>query len=110
MPVRNHSPRAHPKPSKLSLCVWEFRLYVAGQTPRSLTAIANLKKLCKEHLAGHYNIELVDLLENPRLARQDQVLAIPMLVRAFPEPKRKIIGDLSDQKQVLMELELAFPD
>jgi circadian clock protein KaiB len=110
MPIRNHSPRAHPKSSKLSLRVWEFRLYVAGQTPRSLAAIANLKKLCKEHLAGQYSIELVDLLENPRLARQDQVLAIPMLVRAFPEPRRKIVGDLSDQKQVLMELELALPD
>lgn len=110
MPVRNHSPRAHPKSSKPSPRVWEFRLYVAGQTPKSLAAIANLKKLCEEHLTGRYSIEIVDLLENPRLARQDQVVALPMLVRTFPEPRHKIIGDLSDQKQVLMELELASPD
>ncbi len=109
MPVRNHSPRAHPKSSKQTPRGWEFRLYVAGQTPKSLAAIANLKKLCEEHLAGQYGIEIVDLLENPRLARQDQVVALPMLVRTFPEPRRKMIGDLADQKKVLMEMELGLP-
>src|SRR5512142_2236872 len=78
--------------------VWELRLYVAGQTPRCLTALANLKKLCEEHLAGAYRIEVVDLLENPKLAQGDQILAIPTLVRRLPTPVRKILGDLSDEE------------
>lgn len=85
---------------------WDLRLYVAGQTPRSLTAFANLKKLCEEHLKGKYSIEIVDLIENPHLAAGDQILAIPTLVRKLPEPIRKIIGDLSDAEKVLVGLDL----
>ncbi len=107
-PARNHSPRAR-KPARTKSRVWEFRLYVAGQTPKSLAAIANLKKLCEEILAGQYKIDVIDLLENPQLARHDQVIAIPMLVRRSPEPVRKIIGDLSNTQDVLTDLELAVP-
>ena len=85
---------------------WELRLYVAGQTPRSLAAFANLKKICEEHLAGQYHIEVVDLLKHPQLASGDQILAIPTLVRKLPEPIRKIIGDLSDTERVLVGLNL----
>ena len=85
---------------------WELRLYVAGQTPKSLTAFANLKKICEEHLAGEYHIEVVDLLKQPQLASGDQILAIPTLVRKLPEPIRKIIGDLSDTERVLVGLNL----
>ena len=83
-----------------------LRLYVAGQTPKSMTAFANLKNICEEHLAGRYKIEVVDLLKNPKLARGDQILAIPTLVRKLPEPVRKIIGDLSDTERVLIGLDL----
>ncbi len=86
--------------------IWELRLYVAGQTPKSLAAFANLKKLCEEHLAGKYRIEVIDLIENPRLARGDQILAIPTLVRKLPEPVKKIIGDLSNTERVLVGLDL----
>src|SRR5512144_1204737 len=75
---------------------WELRLYVAGQTPKSLAAFANLKQLCETHLAGRYKIEVIDLMENPELARSDQIVAIPTLVRKLPEPVRKILGDLAD--------------
>ena len=85
---------------------WDLRLYVAGQTPKSLAAFANLKKICEQHLPGQYRIEVVDLLENPQLARDDQILAIPTLVRKLPEPIRKIIGDLSDTERVLVGLQL----
>ena len=85
---------------------WELRLYVAGQTPKSLAAFANLKKICEEHLAGKYRIEVIDLLQNPQLARGDQILAVPTLVRKLPEPVRKIIGDLSDKVRVLVGLDL----
>lgn len=85
---------------------WELRLYVAGQTPKSLTAMANLKKLCEENLAGRYRIEVIDLLQNPQLARADQILAIPTLVRRLPEPIRKIIGDLSSSEKVLVGLDV----
>ena len=85
---------------------WELRLYVAGQTPNSLKAFANLKKICEEHLAGQYRIEIVDLLENPTLARGDQILAVPTLVRKLPEPVKKIIGDLSNTDRVLVGLDL----
>ncbi len=85
---------------------WELRLYVAGQTPKSLAAFANLKKLCEEQLAGEYRIEVVDLLENPTLARDDQILAIPTLVRKLPPPVKKIIGDLSNTERVLVGLDL----
>ena len=85
---------------------WQLRLYVAGQTPKSLAAFANLKKICEEHLAGRYRIEIIDLLENPTLAKGDQILAIPTLVRKLPEPVRKIIGDLSNTERVLVGLDL----
>lgn len=85
---------------------WELRLYVAGQTPKCLTAFSNLKKICEEHMAGQYRIEVIDLLKNPQLARGDQILAIPTLVRKLPEPVRKIIGDLSDTERVLVGLDL----
>lgn len=90
-----------PKPDPFLL-----RLYVAGQTPKSMTAFANLKKICEEHLAGRYEIEVVDLLKNPTLASGDQILAIPTLVRKLPEPVRKIIGDLSNTERVLIGLDL----
>jgi circadian clock protein KaiB len=86
--------------------LWELRLYVAGQTPKSVAAFANLKQICEEHLAGQYTIEVVDLLENPRLAQGDQIFAIPTLVRKLPPPMRKIIGDLSDTERVLVGLDL----
>jgi len=85
---------------------WELRLYVAGQTPKSLAAFANLKKICEEHLQGKYTIEVIDLLKNPTLAKGDQILAIPTLVRKLPEPVRKIIGDLSNTERVLIGLDL----
>ncbi len=85
---------------------WQLRLYVAGQTPKCLTALANLKKICEEHLAGEYEIEIIDLLERPQLARGDQILAIPTLVRKLPEPMHKIIGDLSNTERVLVGLDL----
>ncbi len=83
-----------------------LRLYVAGQTPKCMRAFANLKRICEEHLAGRYSIEMVDLLENPQLARGDQILAVPTLVRRLPEPIRKIIGDLSNTERVLVGLDL----
>ena len=85
---------------------YELRLYVAGQTAKSVAAFANLKKVCEEHLAGQYRIEVVDLLINPQLARGDQIVAIPTLVRKLPEPIRKIIGDLSNTERVLVGLQL----
>lgn len=86
--------------------IWELRLYVAGQSAKSLTAFANLKKICEEQLAGQYRIEVVDLLANPQLARGDQILALQTLVRKLPEPVRKIIGDLSNTERVLVGLDL----
>ncbi len=85
---------------------WNLRLYVAGQTPRSVAAFANLKKLCEEHLVGQYHIEVVDLLKDPKLARDDQIVAVPTLVRKLPQPLRKIIGDLSNTERVLVGLDL----
>lgn len=85
---------------------WELRLYVAGATPRAIAALDNLKKICEEHLAGKYSIEVIDLLKNPKLASGDQILAVPTLVRKLPEPVRKIIGDLSDTERVLVGLDL----
>ena len=87
---------------------YELRLYVAGQTARSLEAFSNLKKICEEHLKGRYSIEVIDLLENPRLAKGDQILAVPTLVRKLPEPVRKIIGTLADTERVLVGLDLRF--
>ena len=85
---------------------WNMRLYIAGQTPKSLRAMANLKQICEKHLAGKYHIEIIDLLENPQLASTDQILAIPTLIRKLPEPMRKIIGDLSNVERVLVGLDL----
>ncbi len=96
----------HSKKSGFKSSLWNLRLYVAGQTPKSMTAFANLKKICEEHLAGEYHIEVIDLLENPQLARGDQILAIPTLVRKLPVPVRKIIGDLSNTERVLIGLDL----
>jgi circadian clock protein KaiB len=89
--------------------MWEFKLYVAGQTPRSITAIANLKSLCEEYMAGRYQIEIIDLFERPELARSDQIVAIPTLVRKLPHPIRRIIGDLSNTQRVLVGLQLKTP-
>ncbi len=86
--------------------VWHLKLYIAGQTPRSMAALANLKKLSEEHLAGRYKIEVIDLLENPQLAKGDQILAVPTLVKDVPPPLRKIIGDLSNTERVLVGLDL----
>jgi circadian clock protein KaiB len=86
--------------------MWHLRLYVAGQSPKSLHAFANLKHLCEEHLAGRYEIEVVDLVEHPARARSDDILAIPTLVRRLPAPLRKIIGDLSNTERVLVGLRL----
>jgi circadian clock protein KaiB len=86
--------------------VWDLRLYVAGQTPKSLTAFDNLKRICNEHLAGQYRIEVIDLLQQPQLAAEHQILALPTLVRKLPTPIRKIIGDLSDTERVLVGLDL----
>jgi circadian clock protein KaiB len=85
---------------------WELRLYVAGQTPKSVAALANLKKYCEEFLKGRYQLEVIDLLQNPQLAAGDQILAIPTLVRKVPVPIRKIIGDLSNQERVLVGLDI----
>jgi circadian clock protein KaiB len=85
---------------------YELRLYVAGMTPKCLAAFTNLKKISEEHLEGRYSIQIIDLLENPKLAQGDQILAIPTLVRKLPEPVRKIIGDLSNTEKVLVGLDL----
>ena len=85
---------------------WRLRLYVAGQTPKSIAALANLKRLCEEHLAGRYRIEIVDLVKQPQLARRDEIVVIPTLLRQLPPPIRKIIGDLSNQQKVLLGLDV----
>ncbi len=85
---------------------WQLKLYVAGTTARSAAALENLKRLCETHLAGRYSIEVIDLLVNPKLAAGDQILAVPTLVRKFPEPLRKIIGDLSNEERVLVGLDV----
>ena len=85
---------------------WQLRLYIAGQTPRSVAAFANLKKICEEHLPGRYDIEVVDLVKHPQLAAGDQILAIPTLVRKLPQPLRKIVGDLRDTERALVGLQI----
>ena len=94
------------KPDQKKLETYILRLYVAGQTPKSMTAFANLKKICEEYLEGRYQIQVVDLLKDPQLASGDQILAIPTLVRRLPKPIRKIIGDLSNTERVLIGLDL----
>jgi circadian clock protein KaiB len=85
---------------------WNLRLYVAGQTPKSIVALANLKRICEEHMSGKYRIEVIDLMENPQLARRDQIVAIPTLIRELPSPLKRIIGDLSNTERVLVGLDL----
>ena len=94
------------KQSRQSQKAYQLRLYVAGQTPKSLAAFANLKKICEQHMPGQYEIEVIDLLKKPQLASGDQILAIPTLVRKLPEPIKKIIGDLSNTERVLVGLDL----
>lgn len=86
--------------------IWILKLYVAGQTSKSIAAFANLKKICEEHLAGRYRIEIVDLLKNPQLAKGDQIIAVPTLVRQLPPPVKKIIGDLANTERVLVGLDV----
>ena len=100
--VRRRGSGSNPRPAKL----WQLRLYVAGQTPKSLMAFGNLKQICENHLKDRYRIEVIDLLEQPHLSKGDQILAIPTLVRKLPPPVRKIIGDLSDTERVLVGLDL----
>ncbi|SRR6266581_2122959 len=100
--VRRRSSGSNGRPAKL----WQLRLYVTGQTPKSLTALSNLKKICESHLKGPYRITVIDLVEQPQLAKGDQILAIPTLVRKLPPPVRKILGDLSDTERVLVGLDL----
>ncbi|MES1245259.1 MAG: circadian clock KaiB family protein [Acidobacteriota bacterium] len=104
MSASNHNLSQDPSPEAGEF--YDLRLYVAGQTPKSVAAIANLKRFCEEHLAGKYRIEVVDLVQDPKLARSDQILAIPTLVRRLPEPIRKIIGDLSNSERVLVGLDV----
>jgi circadian clock protein KaiB len=94
------------RPAKASYPEWQLRLYVAGATAKSVAALGNLRRMCEEHLAGRYEIEVIDLLVNPKLAAGDQILAVPTLVRKFPEPIRKIIGDLSNEERVLVGLDI----
>ena len=101
--------RATPEPEYDGDC-WELRLYTAGQTPKSMAAFSNLKRICEEHLPGRYKIEVIDLMQNPRLAKEDQIVAIPTLVRKLPDPLRRIIGDLSDTDRTLVGLQLRHRD
>jgi circadian clock protein KaiB len=97
---------ARRRPAKL----WQLRLYVTGQTPKSLTAFSNLKKVCEIHLKGRYRITVIDLVKQPQLAKGDQILAIPTVVRKLPKPVRTIIGNLSDTERVLVGLDLRAAD
>ena len=113
MPTPKKRPRARPRPSASERlrpprkpAAWKLRLYVAGQSPKSIRAFANLKVLCEKHLQGRYQIEVIDLLENPHMARGDQIVAIPTLVIKLPHPVQKIIGDLSNTDRVLVGLAL----
>src|ERR1035437_6528113 len=107
MPTTKTKTRARPRTPKAQKPeVWKLRLYVAGQTSKSIRALANLKVLCEKHLKGRYRIEVIDLLENPEMARGNQIVAIPTLERDLPQPVRKIIGDLSNTERVLIGLAL----
>lgn len=103
-PVTDHSIAASSEET------WELRLYVAGQTTKSVTALANLKRYCETYLAGRYQLEVIDLLQHPQLSEGDQILAIPTLVRKVPTPIRKIIGDLSNKERVLVGLDIRVVD
>jgi circadian clock protein KaiB len=106
MEVTEQRPSSSPAPGEHDGERQILRLYIAGQTPRSIAAFANLKRICEEHLAGRYRIEVIDLVQNPQLAAGDQILAVPTLVRRLPEPVRKIIGDLSNAERVLVGLDV----
>jgi len=106
----NADKRTKDKPKGGSNDQWVLRLYVAGQTPKALTAFANLKNICEEQLKGKYSIEVIDLLENPQKGAADQIFALPTLVRKLPVPVRKIIGDLSNTERVLIGLDLLPAD
>lgn len=111
MPTTKTKTRARPRISApRKRVVWKLRLYVAGQTPKSIRAFANLKVLCEEHLKDRYQIEVIDLRKNPQLARGDQIVAIPTLVRRLPVPVRTIIGDLSNSVRLLVGLDLRKVD
>jgi circadian clock protein KaiB len=104
VPIKEAKPGASAKsPVPVS---WNLRLYVAGQTPKSLTAFANLKRLCEQHLAGRYQIEIVDLVKHPQLAQNDQIVALPTLVRKLPEPIKRVIGDLSNLERVMIGMDI----
>ncbi len=103
MPALKNNKKSSAKPARKK---WELRLFVAGQTARAAVAFTNLKKICDEHLAGQYSIEIIDLLKHPQLGRGDQIVAVPTLVRKLPQPVRKIIGDLSNTQRVLIGLDL----
>ncbi len=102
----SHRALATPHQATGAAVTYQLRLYVAGQTVKSLTAIANLQRICETHLAGQYRIEVIDLIENPQLAAGDQIFAVPTLVRQLPEPIKKIIGDLSNEERVLVGLDI----
>ena len=104
--VKLRASGSHPRPAKL----WQLRLYVTGQTPKSLTAFANLKKFCETHLKGRYRITVIDLVKQPQLAKGDQILAVPTVVRKLPQPVRTILGNLSDTERVLVGLDLRPTD
>ena len=108
--AKTKTPAERRQPNRRKPRVYKLRLYVAGQTPKSIRAFANLKVLCEKHLKGRYQIEVVDLLEHPQLARGDQIVAIPTLVRRLPQPVRKIIGDLADTVRVLVGLDVQQVD
>src|SRR5450432_3486261 len=111
MPITKTKTLSGPgKPDVRKPVVWKLRLYVAGQTPTSIRAFANLKRVCEEHLKGRYQIELIDLRKNPQLARGDQIVAIPTLVRRLPQPLRTVIGDLSNSVRLLVGLDLRKVD
>ena len=103
---RHATPKKTKKKTFESTEHWDLRLYVAGQTARAVAAFENLQRICEDHLPGQYRIEVIDLLKNPQLAKGDQILAVPTLVRKLPEPVRKIIGDLSNTERVLVGLDL----
>ena len=109
MIVRAKGAAKKPGAGKAGKPEWQLRLYVAGKTVKSTAAFNNLRQICETHLAGRYSIEIVDLLKNPKLAAGDQILAVPTLVRKFPEPIRKIIGDLSNKERVLVGLDVIPP-
>ena len=105
MKTRSRRP-GRPRKSKTNPEFFDLRLYIAGQTARSLAALANLQRICDEHLEGRYHLEVIDLVERPQLARGDQIFALPTLVRKLPEPIRKLVGDLSDTERALVGLDL----